>query len=33
MENHPELNRKISSDGDAADKIAEDFLKAQGYLN
>jgi osmoprotectant transport system substrate-binding protein len=27
-----ELNKKISSDGEPADKIAEDFLKEQGFL-
>jgi osmoprotectant transport system substrate-binding protein len=27
-----ELNKKISSDGEAADKIAEDFLKEKGFL-
>ena len=27
-----ELNKKISSDGEPADKIAEDFLKEKGFL-
>ena len=27
-----ELNKKISADGEPADKIAEDFLKEKGYL-
>jgi glycine betaine/choline ABC-type transport system substrate-binding protein len=27
-----DLNKKISSDGEPADKIAEDFLKEKGFL-